>query len=40
MRPEAKGNRMGAKLDVTKSQALGWRAEKLLEDYIRDVTKA
>ncbi|MBT4136272.1 MAG: NAD-dependent epimerase/dehydratase family protein [Candidatus Latescibacteria bacterium] len=38
MRPEAKGNRMGAKLDVTKSQALGWRAEKRLEDYIREVT--
>lgn len=39
MRPEAKGNRMGAKLDVTKSQALGWRAEKLLEDYIHEMTK-
>jgi UDP-glucose 4-epimerase len=38
MRPEAKGNRMGAKLDVTKSQALGWRAERRLEDYIREVT--
>jgi UDP-glucose 4-epimerase len=39
MKPEVKGNRMGAKLDVTKSQALGWQAERLLEDYIRDVTK-
>ena len=39
MRPEAKGNRMGAKLDVTKSQALGWRATRHLEDYIKEVTK-
>lgn len=37
MRPEAKGNRMGAKLDVTKSQALGWRAKRRLEDYVREV---
>lgn len=39
MRPEAKGNRMGAKLDVTKSQALGWKAERRLEDYIQEVTQ-
>ncbi len=37
MQPEAQGNRMGTKLDVTKSQALGWRAERLLVDYIRSV---
>ncbi|MBM4148123.1 MAG: NAD-dependent epimerase/dehydratase family protein [Lentisphaerae bacterium] len=38
MRPEAKGNRMGAKLDLTKSQALGWSAKRRVADYIRDIT--
>lgn len=35
MGPETKGNRMNAKLDVTKSHALGWRATRRIEDYIR-----
>jgi UDP-glucose 4-epimerase len=38
MRPEAPGNRMSAKLDATKSHALGWRAKKRVEDYIRAAT--
>jgi UDP-glucose 4-epimerase len=37
MQPEVKGNRMGAKLDVTKSHALGWRAKRWVADYIRSV---
>ncbi len=39
MRPEVKGNRMSAKLDATKSHALGWRAKNRVEDYIRSVAK-
>jgi len=38
MRPETGGNRMGAKLDVTKSHALGWRASKKVTDYIRSLS--
>ncbi len=34
MQPEAKGNRMTAKLDVTKSNALGWSATNSVRDYI------
>ena len=34
MIPERAGNRMTAKLDVTKSHALGWRATRTLPDYI------
>ena len=34
MQPEAKGNRMTAKLDVTKSNALGWSATNSVGDYI------
>jgi UDP-glucose 4-epimerase len=37
MAPETKGNRMGAKLDVTKSYALGWRPKKRISDYIKDI---
>lgn len=37
MLPERKGNRMSAKLDATKSYALGWRATRKLADYIRSV---
>ncbi len=29
---------MGAKLDVTKSHALGWRAHRRVSDYIEDVS--
>ncbi len=35
MGPEVKGNRMSAKLDVTKSHALGWRAKNRVSDYIK-----
>ncbi len=35
--PEVKGNRMTAKLDVTKSHAIGWRAEKDIKDYIQQI---
>jgi UDP-glucose 4-epimerase len=34
MRPESAGNRMGTKLDVTKSRGLGWHAFKKVADYI------
>ena len=37
MRPEARGNRMTAKLDVTKSNALGWAASKKVADYIASI---
>lgn len=36
--PERRGNRMTAKLDATKSHALGWRAARRLPDYIRERT--
>lgn len=35
MQSEAKGNRMNGKVDITKSQALGWRSVHSLPDYIR-----
>jgi UDP-glucose 4-epimerase len=37
MRPEVRGNRMSAKLDVTKSHALGWRATRRVAEYIESV---
>ncbi len=37
MTPEKKGNRVSAKLDATKSNALGWSAKKSLRDYITSV---
>ena len=37
MLEERKGNRMNAHLDIEKSKLLGWRAERLVEDYIRGV---
>ncbi|MSO94804.1 MAG: NAD-dependent epimerase/dehydratase family protein [Thermoleophilia bacterium] len=37
MQPEAKGNRMTAKLDVTKSNALGWSASKTVSEYITEI---
>jgi len=40
MRPEVKGNRMEAKLDVTKSHALGWRAKRRVADYIESVRRS
>ena len=36
MLAERQGNRMNAHLDVGKSKLLGWRAERSVEDYIRD----
>jgi UDP-glucose 4-epimerase len=38
MLPERAGNRMTAKLDATKSHALGWRAKRSLKDYIQNIT--
>lgn len=38
IRPEIRGNRMGAKLDLTKSHGIGWRAQKRVEDYIKMIT--
>lgn len=35
--PERAGNRMTAKLDPTKSHALGWRAKHDVSDYIKDI---
>ena len=37
MQPEARGNRMAAKLDVSKSNALGWAASKTVADYIAEI---
>jgi UDP-glucose 4-epimerase len=37
MRPEVGGNRMSAKLDATRSHALGWHATRRVEEYIRDL---
>ena len=37
MQPEARGNRMTAKLDVTKSNALGWSASKTVSAYIAEI---
>ena len=34
--PEAPGNRMAAKLDVTRSQALGWEAKLSVRSYIAE----
>lgn len=34
--PESPGNRMTAKLDITKSQALGWEAKRSVRDYIAE----
>jgi UDP-glucose 4-epimerase len=36
MRPEVAGNRMNAKLDTTKSHALGWKPTHDLATYIRE----
>lgn len=34
MNPETKGNRMSAKLDLTKSHSIGWSAQRSIRDYI------
>ena len=39
MRPEVAGNRMGAKIDTTKSHAIGWSAQHKVSDYIADIVK-
>lgn len=36
MAPERTGNRMQSALDASKSEALGWRAKRSVEDYIAD----
>ncbi|MBI5469838.1 NAD-dependent epimerase/dehydratase family protein [Candidatus Kaiserbacteria bacterium] len=38
MLPERPGNRTNSSLDTSKSKALGWTANRSLEDYIRDFT--
>jgi UDP-glucose 4-epimerase len=40
LQPESAGNRMTAKLDVTKSQALGWEAKRSVRDYIAEFVAA
>ena len=40
MLPERKGNRSSAKLDATKSHALGWKAKRKLLEYIKDINRA
>lgn len=40
MTPERAGNRMTAKLDTTKSNALGWRAKRSIRDYVEASKKA
>lgn len=39
MLPARKGNRMEASLDLSKSRALGWEAQKNVEDYIDEFIK-
>lgn len=36
MLPERAGNRMNSGLDTSKSRALGWEAERRLEDYLQE----
>jgi UDP-glucose 4-epimerase len=36
MLPERAGNRMGSGLDTHKSKAVGWEAERRLEDYLQE----
>lgn len=36
MLPERPGNRMTSSIDLTKSEALGWKAERSIKDYIRE----
>ncbi len=40
MLPETKGNRMSAKLDITKSEALGWKARRRVCEYIATLKSA
>jgi UDP-glucose 4-epimerase len=40
MLPERAGNRMDAWLNVARSQALGWKAERRLADYIAAIVAA
>jgi len=37
MTEEKKGNRMSAKLDASKSKALGWSAKRKVKDYINNI---
>lgn len=39
MTPEAEGNRMKGFIDTTKANALGWKASRSVEEYIRDATQ-
>lgn len=36
MFPERSGNRMGSCLDITKANAIGWKSQKTLPDYINE----
>jgi UDP-glucose 4-epimerase len=38
MTPEARGNRMSAKLDVSRAQALGWQPSRSLPTYVAEIT--
>ncbi|HRY52830.1 MAG TPA: NAD-dependent epimerase/dehydratase family protein [Candidatus Portnoybacteria bacterium] len=40
MTPERQGNRMDARLDATKSQAIGWQAKHRIADYIQNIVKS
>jgi len=39
MVPEREGNRQNSSLDPTRSQALGWKATRKIEDYIEEIKK-
>ena len=39
MLPEVKGNRMKGFIDTSKINALGWKATRSVEEYIRDIVQ-
>ena len=39
LQPDVMGNRMGAKLDVTKSHSLGWSSKRQVVNYIQSIVE-
>ncbi|MEK7662229.1 MAG: NAD-dependent epimerase/dehydratase family protein [Patescibacteria group bacterium] len=40
MLPERPGNRMSSTIDVSKSEELGWKPKRNIDEYIRDIVKS